>query len=304
MKRKDLIGIKDLAKTEIEEILRCSDTMRGILQSDKKTDTLYGKNVVSLFYENSTRTRTSFNQAARILGANVESVNASASSVQKGESLIDTGKTLDALKTDIIVIRHSMAGAANLLAANVSASVINAGDGCNEHPTQALLDLYAVKRRFGEIRGLKVVIIGDIIHSRVARSDIRAFNKMGAKVTVCAPYSLLPDSVGELGVSVETDLLNAMAGADVIMALRMQLERNSGALISGMGEFRRFWGIDGDVLKKASERAILMHPAPINRGVEVTGAAADGEQSVITDQVTCGLCVRMAVMSMLKGGAK
>lgn len=238
LKRKDLLGLKDITAEEMEEILSTAVQMRKILdQNVKKTPHLQGKSVTTLFYENSTRTRTSFETAAKIMGANTTSISAQTSSVTKGETLIDTGKNLDALLTDVIIMRHSMSGAPHLLAKNVKASVINAGDGMNEHPTQALLDIYTMKEKFGDIKGLKVVIAGDVKHSRVARSNIWGLRKLGAEVTVCAPKTLLPAGIEETDVSVSTDLDDCIAGANVVMGLRLQLERQQAGLFPSAAEY-------------------------------------------------------------------
>ena len=230
------------------------------------------------------------------------SISVATSSVQKGESLIDTGKTLDALRTDAIVIRHSMAGAPDLLAANVKASVINAGDGMNEHPTQSLLDLFTMREKFGTIKGLKVVLVGDVKHSRVARSNIWALSKLGAEAVVVAPYTLLPRGVEELGCEVSTDIEEAMIGANVVMGLRIQRERQKAGLFPSLAEYNAEFGITADRLYGICENALVMHPGPVNRGVELSGDVADSPNSAINEQVTNGVAVRMAVMDMLIGG--
>ena len=300
LKRKDLLGIKDITAEEMEEILSTAVQMRKILdQNVKKTPHLQGKSVTTLFYENSTRTRTSFETAAKIMGANTTSISAQTSSVTKGETLIDTGKNLDALLTDVIIMRHSMSGAPHLLAKNVKASVINAGDGMNEHPTQALLDIYTMKEKFGDIKGLKVVIAGDVKHSRVARSNIWGLRKLGAEVTVCAPKTLLPAGIEETDVSVSTDLDDCIAGANVVMGLRLQLERQQAGLFPSAAEYNAYYGLNAARLDKADGDAILMHPGPVNRGLEIGSDIADCEQSYILRQVTNGVAVRMAVLFLL-----
>ena len=300
LKRKDLLGLKDITAEEMEEILSTAVQMRKILdQNVKQTPHLQGKSVTTLFYENSTRTRTSFETAAKIMGANTTSISAQTSSVTKGETLIDTGKNLDALLTDVIIMRHSMSGAPHLLAKNVKASVINAGDGMNEHPTQALLDIYTMKEKFGDIKGLKVVIAGDVKHSRVARSNIWGLRKLGAEVTVCAPKTLLPAGIEETDVSVSTDLDDCIAGANVVMGLRLQLERQQAGLFPSAAEYNAYYGLNAARLDKADGDAILMHPGPVNRGLEIGSDIADCEQSYILRQVTNGVAVRMAVLFLL-----
>ncbi len=300
LKRKDLLGLKDITAEEMEEILSTAVQMRKILdQNVKKTPHLQGKSVTTLFYENSTRTRTSFETAAKIMGANTTSISAQTSSVTKGETLIDTGKNLDALLTDVIIMRHSMSGAPHLLAKNVKASVINAGDGMNEHPTQALLDIFTMQEKFGDLKGLKVVIAGDVKHSRVARSNIWGLRKLGAEVTVCAPKTLLPAGIEETDVSVSTDLDDCIAGANVVMGLRLQLERQQAGLFPSAAEYNAYYGLNAARLDKADGDAILMHPGPVNRGLEIGSDIADCEQSYILRQVTNGVAVRMAVLFLL-----
>lgn len=302
LRKKDLLGLKDMTAEEICDILDHADGMKAAFLGGSPLETLRGKCVATLFYENSTRTRNSFETAARFLGARTMSVSASTSSVQKGESLVDTGKTLDALGTHVIVIRHSMAGTPDLLAANVKASVVNAGDGMNEHPTQSLLDLYTMKEKFGTLKGLKVVIVGDVKHSRVARSNIWALGKLGAETIVVAPYTLLPRGIEELGCEVSTDIEEALIGANVVMGLRIQLERQKAGLFPSLGEYSEQFGINADRIYGICENALVMHPGPINRGVEITSEVADGDNSAICEQVTNGVAVRMAVMDMLAGG--
>lgn len=304
-KRKDLLGLKDVTAEEIREILDTAVQMRKILdQNVKKTPHLQGKSVTTLFYENSTRTRTSFETAAKILGANTSSISASTSSVTKGETLIDTGKTLDALLTDVIVIRHSMSGAPHLLAKNVRASVVNAGDGLNEHPTQALLDILSLQQKFGDIKGLKVVIAGDVKHSRVARSNIWGMGKLGARITVCAPKTLLPAGIEDMDVTVSNDLDECIEGANAVMGLRLQLERQQAGLFPSAAEYNALYGINAARLDRADGDAVLLHPGPVNRGLELSSSVADGEQSYILRQVTNGVAVRMAVLFLLtRGGA-
>lgn len=304
MKRKDLLGIKDLSKSELNELLASANAMRDCLDRRERAGTLAGKQVATLFFENSTRTRNSFDMAIKKLGGQSTGISASTSSVQKGETLIDTGKTLDAIGFDAIVMRHPASGAPRVLAENVKASVVNAGDGMNEHPTQALLDLLTAKRHFGDIAGLKVVIVGDIKHSRVARSDVMAFGKLGAEVTVCAPYTLMPVGMDGMGAKVETDFDKAIEGANIVMALRLQLERMDQAYFPSIAEYHRYYGVSTKRMRRAADDAVIMHPAPINRGAEISGEAADCESSLIYEQPTNGVAVRMAVLDYLLGGAK
>ncbi len=299
MKRKDILGIKDLSKTEIVDIIREAAVMREHIDRGERLSVLAGKNVATLFYENSTRTRNSFEIAAKNLGAMTTGISVATSSVQKGESLIDTGKTLDALGISVIVIRHSVAGAPRLLAENVNASVINAGDGMSEHPSQALLDVFTATRHFDDLHGLKVVIVGDIKHSRVARSDTLAFTKLGAEVTLCAPYTLMPESISAMGATVETDFDRAIVDADIVMPLRIQSERMTQAYFSTIEEYNEYYGVTERRLERTSADSIVMHPAPINRGAEITGDVAEGYKSVIEEQVTNGVAVRMAMIKSL-----
>lgn len=300
LKQKDLLGLYELTAGEIEEILQTAVEMRSFLNSGKlKCNLLEGKSLITLFYENSTRTRTSFELASKYLGANEVNISASSSSVQKGETLIDTGKTLDAMKIDFIAIRHPMAGAPKLLASTVKASVINGGDGMNEHPTQALLDMLAMKMRFGKISGLKVAILGDIKHSRVAKSNLFGLTKLGAKVTMYSPETLMPKAIEKLGAKVATSREQALDGADVVMGLRIQLERQHGGLFPSLSEYGKFYGVKDELLKYANPGALIMHPGPVNRGVELTLSLIDGDSSVICEQVTCGVAVRMAILKLL-----
>ncbi len=299
MNGKDILGIKDLSRTEIVDILTEADGMRALIDRGERTDDLRGKNIATLFYENSTRTRNSFELAAKNLGATTTSVGVATSSVQKGESLIDTGKTLDSIGMNAIVIRHPVAGAPRLLAQYVSACVVNAGDGMNEHPSQALLDVLTAKRHFGSLNGLKVAIIGDILHSRVARSDTLCFTKLGASVTVCAPYTLIPVGIESMGAAVETDIDRAIDGADIVMPLRIQRERMDKAYFPSIEEYHKYYGVTEARLAEANEDMIVMHPAPINREAEISGEVADGYNSVIYEQVKNGVAVRMALLKML-----
>ncbi|MFZ5974550.1 MAG: aspartate carbamoyltransferase catalytic subunit [Bacillota bacterium] len=300
LKRKDLLGLRGVSAQEIGEILDTAKTLRSILeQNSKRTPHLQGKSIVTLFYENSTRTRMSFELASKYMSAASANISATASSVAKGETLIDTGKTLDMMGTDLIIIRHPMSGAPHLLAQNVRASVINAGDGMNEHPTQALLDMFTMREHKGGLQGLKVAIIGDAAHSRVARSNIWGLNTMGAKVCVCAPSTLIPAEMEKMGVQTTTDIDAAVEGADVVMGLRLQLERQQSGLLPSLNEYASFFGINRRVLELAKKDALIMHPGPMNRGVEITSDVAEDRRSVINEQVTSGVAVRMALLYLL-----
>lgn len=300
LSKKDLLGLYDTGAEEITEILDTADEMRAFLDGkEKKSDLLKGKTLITLFYENSTRTRTSFELAGKYLGANEVNISASSSSVQKGETLIDTGMTLDSLKIDFIAIRHPMAGAPKLLAEHVKASVLNGGDGMNEHPTQALLDMLAIRRKFGKIKGLKVAILGDIKHSRVAKSNLFGLGKLGAEVCMYSPETLMPKAIERLGAKVAKSREEALDGADAVMGLRIQLERQNGGLFPSLSEYSKFYGVNDGLLKYAKKDAIILHPGPVNRGVELTPSLIDGEKSEILEQVTCGLAVRMALLKLL-----
>lgn len=300
LKTKDLLGLRDVSAEEIEEILDTAEGMKRTLASGKKSfDTLKGKTLVTLFYENSTRTRSSFELAGKYLGATEINIAASSSSVQKGETLIDTGKTLQALHTDFIAIRHPMGGAPALLAKTVGCSVLNGGDGMNEHPTQALLDMLTMRETFGTLKGLKVAILGDIKHSRVAKSNLFGLKKMGAEVWVYAPKTLIPKGFDELGAHIAASREECVAGANAVMGLRIQLERQSGGLFPSLSEYSRFYGVNDKVMEHADKNAIVVHPGPVNRGVELTPQLIDGQSSRIEDQVTSGLCVRMAALKLL-----
>lgn len=298
---KDLLGIRQMSANAIHDVLDLASEMKKSWLSGKRRDDLSGKQVTTVFYENSTRTKTSFTLAAEAVGARVNSLDVSSSSVQKGESLIDTGKTLDALGSDIVVIRHRASGAPLFLSKNIKAAVVNAGDGANEHPTQALLDFFTMREEFGWISGLKVAIIGDIKHSRVARSDLWGLKTLGAEVTFCGPKTLLPGGF-EHECRVTTDPKAAVKDADVVMALRIQLERQKQGLFPSLREYNAGWGVTDELLSYASPHAIVMHPGPVNRGVEISGAVADGDRSRINTQVTNGVAVRMAVLTLVGRG--
>lgn len=300
LKRKDLLGLRGMTKAELEEILSTAQDMKSILLSNvKKASYLQGKSVVMLFYENSTRTRFSFEFAAKYLGAHTASVAVSSSSVAKGESLVDTGKTLQSMGIDVIVLRHPMSGAPHLLAKHVSASVINAGDGINEHPTQALLDMFTIKQKKGTLDGLKVAIIGDILHSRVARSNIWGLTAMGAEVRVAGPSTLMPPDIEKMGARVFYKVEEAIKDADVVMGLRIQRERQQKGLLPSIREYTRLFGITQERIRLAKADALIMHPGPVNRGVEISSDLVDGEQSVINEQVTNGVAIRMALLYLL-----
>ncbi len=300
LKRKDVLGLYELEAEEIEEILTVGMNMKKLLrQNIKKLPHLQGKSVTTLFYENSTRTRCSFELAAKYMGAHVVNISASSSSVQKGETLVDTGKTLDAMKNDVIVIRHPMGGAPALLAKTVKAHVVNAGDGMNEHPSQALLDMLTMRENFGSLQGLTVAILGDIRHSRVAKSNLFGLRKMGATVKMFAPRTLMPTGIDQMGAVVCRSREEALEGADVVMGLRIQLERQHGGNFPSLGEYAKFFGVDEAALKYAKKGALIMHPGPVNRGVELTSALIDGETSRIEEQVLSGIAVRMAILFLL-----
>lgn len=304
-KHKDLLGIEQLSVEDIELILNTADSLKEISQRDiKKVPTLRGKSVVHFFYEPSTRTRTSFEMAAKRLSADTVNISANTSSIAKGETLIDTARNLQAMNPDLIVIRHPSSGAPHLIAKQVKAGVINAGDGINEHPTQALLDLYTMREKKGGINGLKVVIIGDIAHSRVAKSNIIALNKMGARVTISGPPTMIPLNVETLGVDVVNNPEEAVRDKDVVMILRIQLERQSKILFPSIREYSSYFGLHKGIMKKAKKDVIVMHPGPINRGVEISSDVADGPYSVILDQVANGVAIRMALLYLLIGGSK
>lgn len=297
---KDLLGLRGVPKEQIDLILDNAEMLKKMLSSPmKKASHLAGKTMVTLFYENSTRTRMSFELASKYLSANSANISASASSVQKGETLIDTGRTLDVMGTDVIVMRHPMSGAPHLLSKYVKASVINAGDGINEHPTQALLDMFTMKERFGDLKGLRVAIIGDIYHSRVARSNIFGLTTMGAEVTVCGPGTLLPMGLDKMGARFTDDIKEAARDKDVVMGLRIQRERQKGGLFPSVREYNKFFGIDSALLEAEAKGAMIMHPGPVNRGVEMNSDVVDGENSKITEQVTNGVAVRMALLYLL-----
>ena len=304
-RKKDLLGIKQLEPEEINLILETAETFKEIsTRPIKKVPTLRGRTVVHLFYEPSTRTRTSFEIAAKRLSADTFNISASTSSIVKGETLLDTARNLEAMNPDVIVLRHAAAGAPHLLAKHVQASVINAGDGMHEHPTQALLDLLTIKDKKETISGQTVAIIGDIAHSRVARSNVWALIKMGARVLVAGPTTMMPHDLDKLGVEVFYRPEDVIPEADVIMMLRIQLERQGQMLLPSLREYARVFGLNEEKLSQAKPDVLIMHPGPINRGVEISPAVADGPYSVILDQVNNGVAVRMALLYLLIGGEK
>ena len=299
-----LLGIDGLHPLDLTHILDLANDYAEATRSGKRADpVLSGKTVVNLFFENSTRTMSSFEIAARRLGADVVSMPVAQSSVKKGETLIDTAMTLNAMKPDVLVVRHSASGGAKLLSRKVDCAVINAGDGTHEHPTQGLLDTLTIRRNKGRVEGLKVVICGDIVHSRVARSTTLALHLLGAEVHLCAPRTLMPSGTETWGAaSATSDFDAALEGADVVMMLRLQLERMDGAYLPSRREYFRYFGLTAERLTLAREDAIVMHPGPMNRGIEIESAIADGERSVITEQVEMGVAVREAVLHLLAGG--
>ena len=329
LSKKDILDIESLSSDEIRLILEAAESFKEVLGRDiKKVPTLRGKTVINLFFEASTRTRTSFEIAAKRLSADTINISASASSVQKGETLSDTVRNIEAMNSDVIIIRHPASGAPHFIAKRLKASVINAGDGSHEHPSQALLDLMTIKEKKGKIEGLKVAVIGDIAHSRVARSNIHGLTKMGAKVVLYGPKTLMPKGIDRIrdeggrmkdevkkgsdssliphpsSLSVASSMEEALSDADVIMMLRIQLERQGQSLFPSVREYSRFFGLNGRNISLAKEDAVIMHPGPMNRGVEISSDVADGPRSVILDQVNNGIAVRMALLYLLAGGHK
>ena len=301
--RKHLLGLEDLTREEIEFILDTAESFVEISERPiKKVPALRGLTIVNLFLEPSTRTRASFELAEKRLSADTVNISGSTSSTVKGESLRDTARNIEAMSVDMLVIRHRYSGAPHFLARVLSCSVINAGDGTHEHPTQALLDLFTVRKKRGRIDGLNVAIVGDILHSRVARSNIWGFTKLGANVRVCAPATLLPPEIDRFGVQVFSDIRDAITDADVVMMLRIQTERQQECFFPSLREYSDLFGLDSEKLSFAKPDALVMHPGPLNRGVEITQDVADGSQSVILEQVKYGLAVRMAVLYLLGGG--
>jgi aspartate carbamoyltransferase catalytic subunit len=299
-RHRHLLGIEGLNRIDIETLLDLADEAVEVSrQVEKKRSVLRGRTQINLFFEASTRTQSSFELAGKRLGADVMNMSVANSSVKKGETLIDTAMTLNAMRPDLIVVRHNQAGAVGLLARKVDCSVVNAGDGQHEHPTQALLDALTIRRNKGRIEGLTVAICGDILHSRVARSNIILLTQMGARVRVCGPSTLLPSGIDRMGVEVFRDMEAALDGADIVMMLRLQLERMNGAFVPSKREYYRFWGLDEEKLARVAPGALVMHPGPMNRGVEIASDVADGAQSLIREQVEMGVAVRMAVLEAL-----
>jgi aspartate carbamoyltransferase catalytic subunit len=299
-KAQHMLAITDFSALEIAALLDLAQTYaetgKGLSTAQK---VLNGQTQVNLFFENSTRTQSSFEIAGKRLGADVMNMSVSTSSVAKGETLIDTAMTINAMRPDFLVVRHQSSGAVELLSQKVSCAVINAGDGQHEHPTQALLDALTIRRHFGKLEGLTVALCGDIMHSRVARSNIHLLSRMGVRVRVVAPSTLLPSGIGNFGVEVFRNMSEGIAGADVVMMLRLQMERMNGAFVPSLREYYHFYGLTEAKLKEANENALVMHPGPMNRGVEIDSSVADGAQSVIREQVEMGVAVRMAVLDAL-----
>jgi len=302
--RKDLLDTKDLSREEIELVLETAKSFKEVSAREvKKVPALRGKTVAMLFFENSTRTRASFELAAKRLSADTINISAGSSSLSKGETILDTARNLEAMNIDAIVVRHPASGVPDVLARHLKAVVINAGDGCRAHPTQALLDLFTIKEKLGKIDGLKVGIVGDILHSRVARSNIWGLTKLGAEVAVCGPRSLLPSAIADFGVQVFDRVEQAIEWADALNVLRLQLERMTAGYIPSLREYNRVFGITLERLDRAPRDILILHPGPMNRGVEIDSEVADGPHSVILDQVTNGVAVRMAVLYLLAGNA-
>ncbi|MDR1721319.1 MAG: aspartate carbamoyltransferase catalytic subunit [Endomicrobium sp.] len=304
LKFKDLLGLERLDKKDLQIILDSVKPFKSLFTKCGKMSDLSGKTVVTLFYEPSTRTRTSFEIAAKKLSADVVNIAVSNSSIVKGESLIDTGKTLEAMNADYIVIRHSLSGAPDMLARNLNVSIINAGDGFHEHPTQGLLDLYTIYERKKKIEGLKVLLVGDILHSRVAKSNIWALTKMGAEVLVAGPPTLIPSNIENLGVKVYYNLDEAVKNADVLNILRIQFERQQENLFPSLREYVRLYQLTKERLVAAKPEILIMHPGPMNRGIEISSEVADGPNVAINDQIVNGIAVRMAVLYLLKSTKK
>jgi aspartate carbamoyltransferase catalytic subunit len=300
---KDLLALEPLSAEQIRLILDTAEPFKEISERPiKKVPALRGQTIVNLFFEASTRTRISFEFAEKRLSADTVNVSASGSSVQKGETLVDTARNLEAMRIDMVVIRHGASGAARFLAERIESNVINAGDGTHEHPTQALLDLLTLRDHFGRIAGLRVCIIGDVLHSRVARSNLWGLEKLGAEVAVCGPRSLLPNAIQQLNVTVFDRVEEAIEWADALNILRLQLERMTAGYIPSLREYNRVFGVTSDRLERAPHDLLILHPGPMNRGVEIDSDVADGPHSVILDQVTNGVAVRMAVLYLLAGG--
>ncbi len=300
--QKHLLGIKDLSRDDIELVFETADNFKTVINRPiKKVPSLRDVTVANIFFENSTRTKISFELAQKRLSADVVNFSASASSVSKGETLIDTVRNILSMKVDMVVMRHPSPGACVFLSKHIDASIINAGDGTNEHPTQALLDAYSIREKLGSVKGKKVAIIGDIMHSRVALSNIYCLQKLGAEVMVCGPTTLIPKHIGTLGVKVESDLMKALNWCDVANMLRIQLERQDIKYFPSLREYSMLYGLNKERLDSLKKDIIVMHPGPINRGVEITSDVADSKHSIILDQVENGVAIRMAVMFLLAG---
>jgi len=300
---KDLVGLEPLSREQILAILDTAEPFKEISERRiKKVPVLRGKTIVNLFFEASTRTRVSFEFAEKRLSADTVNIAAAQSSVSKGETLVDTARNLEAMRIDMVVMRHGSSGAAKFLAERIPSNVINAGDGSHEHPTQGLLDMLTIRDHMGRIEGLKVCIVGDVLHSRVARSNIYGLLKLGAEVAVCGPPTLVPRGFRDLGVEVFTHVEDAIQWADVLNILRLQLERMQAGYVPSLREYNRIWGVSSERLSKAPHDLLILHPGPMNRGVEIDSDVADGEHSVILNQVTNGVAVRMAVLYLLAGG--
>jgi aspartate carbamoyltransferase catalytic subunit len=303
--RKDLLGLEGMSAEDIFLILDTADAFKEISERPvKKVPALRGKTIVNLFFEPSTRTRTSFELAEKRLSADAVNISSATSAVKKGESLRDTAENLQAMKIDLIVMRHSAAGASHFLARLLEASVVNAGDGCHEHPTQGLLDIYTLREKLGDLKGKRIVIVGDIAHSRVARSNIFGLTTLGAEVAVCAPPTMIPRDIERLGVRVETDLRKAIEQANAINVLRIQLERQKVNLFPSLHEYNEIYGLTSKSLAWTRPDCIIMHPGPMNRGVEISQEVADSDRAVILEQVTNGLAVRMAVLYLMLGAGQ
>jgi aspartate carbamoyltransferase catalytic subunit len=301
---KDLVGLEPLSADQIRTILDTAEPFKEISERTiKKVPMLRGKTIVNLFFEASTRTRISFEFAEKRLSADTVNIASSGSSVVKGETLVDTARNLEAMRIDMVVIRHGSSGAAKFLADRIPSNVVNAGDGRHEHPTQGLLDILTIRDRLGKIEGVKVAIIGDVLHSRVARSNIWGLTKLGAEVAICAPRTLLPKDIGDLGVRVFSRVEEAIEWADVLNVLRLQLERMQSGYVPSLREYNRVFGVTRERVERAPRDLVILHPGPMNRGVEIDSDVADGPHSVILDQVTNGVAVRMAVLYLLAGGA-
>ena len=300
---KDLLGLEHLSPDQIRRILDTAEPFKEVSErAIKKVPALRGKTIVNLFFESSTRTRISFEFAEKRLSADTVNIASTGSSVQKGENLVDTARNLESMRIDMVVIRHGSSGAARFLAERIKSNVVNAGDGKHEHPTQALLDMLTLRDKFGKIEGLKVCICGDILHSRVARSNIWGLTKLGAEVAVCGPKSLMPRGIEDLGVTVFRRIEDAIQWADTLNVLRLQLERMNAGFIPSLREYYRVYGITDERLQRAPKDLVILHPGPMNRGVEIDSRVADGPHSVILHQVTNGVAVRMAVLYLLAGG--